>query len=143
MAGFCQLLRERDSLNGTAVIPASLNGTVNTGLVDMSRFNRVQFICAIGAVNSNTTTLLQQCNNTNASDATTITNGTAAVVNQVNATWTLEVASNQLTARYVRCQLTNTLAAVGTVIPLATMARYDSANAYDGTQVNQRFVSSP
>ena len=143
MAGFCQTLAERDSLAGNAVIPASLNGTSNTGLVDMSRFNRVMFICATGTVNSNSATVLQQGNNANGSDQTNITNAAAANVNGANATWTLEVASNQLTGRYVRCQIVNTLASIGAVIPVATMARYAPANAYDSAQVAQRFVSSP
>lgn len=143
MAGFCETLRERDSLNGTAIIPAALNGTYNTGVVDMSRFNRVMFICATGTVNSNSATVLQQCNNVNASDAAAITNAAAANVNSANATWSLEVASNQLTARYVRCQYVNTLSSIGTVIPVATMSRYGPANSYDGNQVNQRFVATP
>lgn len=140
---FTEALKERDSLNAAGIPPQSLNGTANSTAVDMSLFNRVQFLVYTGVGAFSVNAALQQGNNANGSDAAAITNGAAASVNSANAGFTLEIASNQLTGRYVRVQLVTIGAVLVAAVPVATEPRYHPANSYDAAFVNQRFQAVP
>ena len=144
MAGFTERLFERDSLNGTLINNLSVNGTLtNTGLTDMSRFNKYMCIVSVAGAGGAVAAYLQQGNNANGSDQANIANAAAATMNSANSVCTLEISSNQLTGRYVRTQLNTSAAVIVSAVPIGTDARYAPANAYDSADVVQRFAASP
>ncbi len=145
---YTELLKERDSIAGTPVYPQSLNGASGTtGTVDMSKFNRVQFIGGIGTKTNGcvVSCYLQETNNSDGSSATNIASvAITAITNTANNGFTLEVFAGQLTKRYV-VGVINVATAAATVmlIPVATEARFQPCNNNDDATVVQRIYVTP
>lgn len=145
---FCELVKERDSVNGAAVFPQSLNGAnASTGAIDMSRFNRVIFYGMTGSATPTSVVgaSIQQTNNANGSGATNI--ASYVITNMTNATnqaFSIEINAMQMTARYaVGFIFVNTAANTVSLIPVATDARYHPATTFDDASVNQRVSVLP
>ena len=100
-----ELLKEDHTWAGTPIYPAaSANQTLYTGTVDMSKYNRVQFIIACGTMGASGNTLfqLQMTNNANGQSNTNVatTNsgtGTAVAINNSSQGATVECRADQLT----------------------------------------------
>jgi hypothetical protein len=120
-------LAERDAIAGTGIVPASTNGAAYTGTVDMSKYNRVQFIGLCGTLGGSGTVDagLYQSNNSNGATNTSVAGTNIAQITVNNSTFRIEVRADQLTARYVLCKVTvGTLASIVGMVPLGTEARY-------------------
>lgn len=137
-----QAIKERDCLNGAGIAPISINGTLtNTGTIDMSVFNRVNFYVYQGVGAFNINAALQQGNNSSGNDAVAL--GTPSFVN-LNAAGnyaTIEMRADQMTARYIRCQVNTAGAVLVSVVGIGTECRYGPANSFDSanfvTQANR------
>lgn len=139
---FTETLAQRDSIAGTPLHPATYNGANNTGFVDMSLFNRVEFIGALGA-NGTAATLdgyLQESNNTNGTGATPVTGSNLTQIASANSRFTMECRSDQLTKRYVRAVLTISVASSACCFPIATHHRYGPQGSDVDTTNSQRVV---
>ncbi len=134
MAGFCENLQERDSFAATPIYPASNSGTQGTGAVDMSKFNRVQFLWGVGTVGANASVqfYLAQTNDSTGASGVNLTSSSPTNISVAGNVGSIEVQAEQLTARYVVCNAVVTVnACVLSVFPYGTMARYQPANTYD------------
>ncbi len=146
MAGFTETIREGVSIPGAPVYPISTNNaTRTTGVVDMSKFNRVTFLGEIGAITalSSVRGYLQESDYANGASATNISGAIVTnIVNTANSAFTIEVNSTQLTKRYVVGVIEEnaTLAATIGMYPLATQPRYHPSNSNDVNTVLQRVV---
>ena len=139
------LCRERDSLNAAAIPPSSLNGTYNTGGIDMSVFERGQFFISWGdATGSTINAALYQGNSADGSGKVAVTNGLSSSYNTLNGTMTMELRSDQMFARYLFCQVVvATVALLTSVTPVGTVARFRPANSFDNSKVATRFAGYP
>lgn len=147
---FTQQLKERDSLAAAPATKVAGTGAVNTGLVDMSRFHRVQFLVCLASLAGDATldAKLQQGDQSDGSDMADISGaaltqynpaGTATITDK---TFTLEVRADQLTKRYVRGVMTiGTSNSTAAIIPLATHCRYGPASGFDHTSAIERIVT--
>src|SRR5271166_5539422 len=105
-----ELLLEDHAWAGTPAYPTSnANGNIYTGTVDMSKYNRVQFLIACGTMGAtgNTVFQLQQTNNANGQSNTNVavTNSgtaTAVTINTSSQGATIECRADQLTQRYAQ-----------------------------------------
>ena len=105
-----ELLLEDHAWAGTPIYPAAnANNAYYTGTVDMSKYNRVQFLIACGTVGATGNTLfqLQQTNNANGQSNTNVAvtnSGTATFVtiNTSSQGATIECRADQLTQRYAQ-----------------------------------------
>lgn len=141
---FTEQLKERDSIAGTPIHPASLNGAQNSGTVDMSKFNRVQFMGGVGTLGTNATidARLEESDNSNGASGVNITGASITQINAANKHFTIEVRADQLSKRYVRCVVTVGVAAsVITCYPIGTAARNKPATSNDDASVNERKVT--
>ena len=115
------------------VFPSSINGSNNSGTVDMSKFYRVAFLVQC------TTTLnayIKQSANANgagASNIAAVTSGTNTLAMTANTQATLELRADQMTSRYALCQVVIDTAGVTGIVPIAGDPRFGPANASDNT----------
>lgn len=122
-----ELIKEQQSFAGTPVFPISNNGTQYTGTVDMSKFNRVSFVCISGTVGGggNCVYQLQQTNNSNGQSNTNVAasntgTGTTITITGSSQMSTIECRADQLTARYAQVSMVvNTNASVVGCVPEA------------------------
>ena len=145
-----ELLLEDHAVPVLPIFPTSFaNGNQFTGVLDMSRYNRVQFICACGTVGANGNVIFQMQSTNNANGASntnlaTTNSGTATAVtiNTSSQMATLEARADQLGGqRYLQCSASVTDGpAVVCVIPLASEARQHPSG---GTVGGQDIVQLP
>jgi hypothetical protein len=131
-----ELMKEALSFAGAILYPVSNNGTTYTGTVDMSKCNRVQFICMMVTAGGggNASFQLQQTNYSNGASNTNVatTNtgtGTSILLTGSSQVGTIECRADQLTARY--CQVSQTIgfnASTAGCIPEATEYRQHPQN---------------
>lgn len=137
-----ELVKERQglaALNGGLAI-ASVNGSTNTGTIDMSKFNRAQFIVGIGSAGTGNA-YLKQSANSNGTGATNIQmNPQNAAALGANGFVTLEARSDQLTSRYLLCQIVTDAAYNVVAIGEGFEPRFEPANAADNAAINTRLV---
>lgn len=151
MAASTELIQERESITpttGVPVISQSLNNaSASTGTVDMSKFNRVEFLGTVGALTSGAaiTMYLQQTNNANGAGATNISGAaiTSALVNAANLMFSIEVNAWELSARYVLGVINEGAGKACTLscIPRATDPRY-APQSNDNTAIAVQRVSA-
>jgi hypothetical protein len=118
--------------------PQSVNGSINTGTIDMSKFNRGGFIVSsAGTANA----YLKQSANANGAGATNMQSSpqNAAAVN-TNGFVTLECRSDEMTSRYLLCQIVTDAAASTCAVGIGTEPRFGPANASDNAFVATRLV---
>ena len=145
-----EALYEDHPIAAAPIYPAANNGTQYTGLVDMQRFNRVQFVCITGTVNGNgvCTFTLQQSNNANGATNVNLLgqNGQLGVAGTQNGNVAIsassqvarvEVRADQCQRRYVQCQCVVTInQSTLACIPMASEAK---SHAQGGTSVDVCF----
>lgn len=144
---FTETLKERDALAAAPASKVAGTGAVNTGLVDMSLYHRVEFLVSLLSLagDAQLDAKLQQGNESDGSDMADITGaaitqydpaGTATIVNK---NFTIEIRADQLTKRYVRGVLTITTSnSTAAMIPLGTEARHKPVS--DNASAIQRVV---
>jgi hypothetical protein len=145
MEGYTELLKERDCIAAAPIFPVSNQGNQQTGLVNMFKWGRVQFVYCVGTLGTNGTVdmYLQQGNNANGSDQANIpaiSGGNIAItqITAANRVGGLEVSAPQLTGQYVRgCVVDGVAASIVALIPLATDGRYPPATDYDPTNIQR------
>lgn len=129
---FTENLKERDALAAAPASKVAGTGAVNTGVVDMSLYHRVQFVVCLASLAGDATldAKLQQGDESDASDMADITGAAitqynpAGTATTTNKTFTIEIRADQLTKRYTRGVLTiGTSNSTAVIIPLATEAR--------------------
>lgn len=145
---FTELLKERDSINGTIPVQ-SLNGTYATsGAIDMSRGARCEIIGMLGTMvaGGNVTCILQETDNANGSSPTTIAMAGNTTGNMgsgsANTPFTLEINATQMTKRYlvfVLGEVSSKASIVGAVAVL-TCARFGPINNCDITMASRTVV---
>lgn len=127
------------ALSGGLAI-ASVNGSTNTGTVDMRLFNRVMWLIAIGSGGTGNA-YLKQTNNSNGATASNMQSSPQnAAALGANGMVTLECRSDQMTARYSLCQIVTDAAYNVFATALVGINRYEPASAYDNASVNTRLV---
>lgn len=132
---------KEDHAIGLPIYPATNNGTQYTGTVDMSKFNRIMFICQTAVVGGggNAQFQVQQTNNSNGQTNANVTNA-AATIGASSQCATIELRADQLTMRYVQCkQVINTNASAAGCMPMACETR-QHPQASDDASVTERVV---
>jgi hypothetical protein len=131
---------------GAAVNPASVAvGTADSGGIDLQKFKRATFVIAVGSVGAAGTVDAKLQEST---DGVTFTDlaGTNVSITQITASnkqATLEVRSDQITKRYVRCRSTVGVNAVLLcVVAIGGEANNKPGNKNDDASVAQRQVVS-
>lgn len=119
------------------LIPASVNGETNSGTIDMKLNYRAMFAVQIGAGTANA--VIQQTNNSNGATATNVA-GTALVLT-ANTAGTAEVRADQITARYIKLNITTDAAAIVGIMGFATPNRFN-AQGQDNASSNNRVVAN-
>jgi hypothetical protein len=146
MGQWTQYIKERDGF-GNAIFPGNLNGFQTSGTVDMSVFQRVNFVVLVGVEGTAGTVAagLQTGNNANGSDGTNFAAATLPTnigVNNQQATFEFQYGSTELAgARYVRGWI-NMITIQSNVagIIYGTEPRYPPQNA-DNATMNTRVVA--
>lgn len=136
---FDELFKEGFAIAATPLFPASqAAGAIGTGAVDMSKYNRVAFVGALGTLGANATVAawLQQTNNSDGSGGAALGTNVALSTNfsAANASFSLELlnGSQQLTARYVTCNMAiGVNACVVSCIPLGYIPRNPPVTDYN------------
>lgn len=132
-----ELLREAiglPAING-GLAAGSLNGSGNTGTIDMSKFHRGGFLVSSSGTGN---VYLKQSANANGASATNLAGGTAAM--NANSFTTVETRADQMTARYLLCQIVTDAAASVSAAGIGIEPRHGPANAADNTFVVTRGV---
>lgn len=155
MGQFTELIKERDSFAGTIQYNQAVNNaTLTSGSVDMSKFNRCQFIVAVSSLlpGASVNAYLQESAYPNNFQPTNIVSpGSGAnptlnsAITTANTCATLELNSTQMTKRYLSCVAGEyNVQGVGlSIIPYATDPRYPPQNSpttSDVASVNQRIA---
>lgn len=143
-----ELMKEELSIAGTPIFPANNAGSQSTGTVDMTKFNRVTFLCGIGAIGtgSNTVFYLQQSANSNGAGPSNVAtdNGTGntATISGANQEATIECRADQLTARYALCLaiVTGANGASDYCIPIAGEPRNHPQSSDDNSVITRVYV---
>lgn len=108
---------------GLAAAPrhaATINNTTgDTGGVDMRLFERVIFFFSVGTNGSSASLVFKLQESTDDVTYTDITGGATAAITAANKCGSLEVRSDQLTKRYVRCRCTESATQTATVATIA------------------------
>lgn len=127
-----EALYEDHAIAGTPIFPVTNNGSQFTGTVDMSKFNRVQFLCMVSTLGGGGNFLfqLQQTNNSNGASNVNIAGSsggqnpvvTVATASQIAR---VEIRSDQMTRQYVQCAIigNGTNAGIPSCVPMASEAR--------------------
>ena len=131
-----ELMKEALSFAGSIIFPVSNNSTQYTGTVDMSKANRVQFICGGSTVGGggNCVFQLQQTNNSNGQTNSNVASsntgtGTTVTITGNSQISTIECRADQLTAQYAQVSaVVNTNASIVFCIPEATEYRQHPQN---------------
>ena len=142
MAGFTELIKERQGLAAlnTGLLNVSVNGSTNSGTLDMSLFNRGQFIVGVGSGGTGNA-YLKQCANANGTGATNLQMSPQnAAALTANTLVTLECRSDQMTARYLLVQIVTDLAAQAFAIGEGFDRRYAPTTPADNASVLTRLV---
>ena len=138
-----ETIRERMSL-GQMIHSASHNGVSNTGTLDMSLFNRANFIIDVGTLGASGTidASLYESDNANAAAPNGLIAGSAITqIIAANKTATVEVRADQMTRRYLLLSSNNNVAAsVYSVFPCGHEPRNHPCNSNDYADVSQRLV---
>lgn len=147
MPSFTELAAENSSFAANAVNYQSLNNAnATTGVLDMSKFHRVEFILFVGAGTGTVNVGIQQGNNSNGTGAANIANTFITnIANTPNSIATTEIGANQLTGRYVNAIVTEnaTLATNVLVLVRAFEPRFRPNPSTDVAAVKQRLYTLP
>lgn len=134
-----ELIKERQSINQVTAI-ASVNGSTNSGVLDMQLFNRAQWIVGIGSAGTGNCYLKQSANVNLVGGTNLQMSPQNAAALTANTFVTLEVRADELTARYLYVQIVTDLASNIVAIGEGFDRRYDPANAADSASVLTRLV---
>ena len=147
-----ELMREELCMAGTPIYPVSNNGTGYSGTgIDMSRYSRAMYHVGCSTVNTGGYCLfqLQQSNNSNMQTNSNIAasnsgTGTSYNISGSSQSATLEVRSDQMTARYLGLvAIIATNACTSFAFPWAEEARQHPAggtNQDDSSMVNRSYA---
>jgi hypothetical protein len=124
--------------------PRSTNAAIESGIVDMSKFHRVTFLCGVGTLGASATVrfTIQQSDEAGGGNATNVSGAICAIIDAANKEATIEVRSNQLTKRYVKCISVpaGDNASIPYIFPIAAVPHYLPQGA-DGNAVVERVVA--
>lgn len=121
------------------LLPISVNGQTNSGTIDMSKYNRAQFLVSLGLGVATGNINLQQTANANGAGATNISGATIAYTAN-SAVYGLEVRADQLTSRYVKCNLVTDGACIASIIGEGAIPRFQPVS--DNTSVVSRVAAN-
>lgn len=143
---FTELFKESIIIAAAPAYAASGNANLETGAVDMSRFNRVAFILHVGTIGdaSNVNMYLQESDESDGANGTNITDAVlTSALNAANTEATIELQASQLTKRYVKAVADpgGANASIFGIIPLAFEPRYHSAEDLVHASVEQQIVT--
>lgn len=141
---FAETLTQQLAIPVTPVHAQTINNTtLDTVGVNMSKFERVMFLCDVGTNAASASVIFKlQDSPTVGGTYTDITGGATTAITTASKIKTLEIRADQLnaSAEFVRCRATESAAQVATItiIPLAGFVRHRPET--DSTQVTERLV---
>lgn len=117
------------------------NSTDVTGAIDMQTFHRALFALDIGAITStgSITAILQESNDLSSWTTVAGTNVSLSLLTTASKLYTQEIRADQLTKRYVRMSITET---VGQNVKTCCIAWGDEAAHKPGSALNATAVST-
>lgn len=137
---FTEQMKEGLGLAGTPIHPRSANGAVSTGVVDMSKFNRVMFLGEIGTLGTDAVLqgYVQGTNESGGGNSVNISGLAITNINTANQAFTVECRSDQLTYRYIKMVLNVNVASVVSCFPIVSHPRYHPSTGSDDASIAQR-----